>query len=209
MIFQPTATSKLLIKAVLPYIEKGKLLDLGCGSGVIATSFTDKCEVFASDIDPCAVEFLKYYFTKITGKCGSLFEPWIGEKFDFILDDVSGIAEDIAKVSPWFEGVPCDSGKDGTKLVKQVIEQAPNYLTEKGILFFPVISLSDETVILETAFKNFKLVKRIGREEFPLPKEMYKHLDLLKELKDEGLINYKERFGMVLFSTEIYMATQG
>ena len=113
------------------------------------------------------------------------------------------MAEDIAKVSPWFEGVPCASGKDGADLVVKVLEQAPKHLKPNGKLFFPVVSLSNVNRILDTANRLYK-IELLSHTNFPLPKEMYEHIDLLRELKKEG-IQIKEKFGMILFFTDIYM----
>ena len=61
-----------------------------------------------------------------------LFEPWSGSKFDVIVDDISGVAQEMAAVSPWFDGVPCDSGRDGTSLVVDIIRAAPGILRAAG-----------------------------------------------------------------------------
>ena len=204
MIFLPTGTTEAMITAVKPHITGGKLLDLGCGSGVIGSEFTDICEVYASDLDPDACECVADN-PKIRVRCGNLFEPWKDKKFNFIIDDVSGVAEDIAKVSPWFKGVPCESGKDGADLVCKVLWQAPEYLEENGKLFFPIVSLSNVERILETA-KCLYDVTLLSHTEFPLPKEMNDHLGLLRELQKEG-IQFKEKFGMIIFFTDIYMAS--
>ena len=57
-------------------------------------------------------------------------------QFDYIIDDVSGISEEIAKISPWFKNVPCTSGIDGTDLVVSVLKEAPKYLKKNGKIFF-------------------------------------------------------------------------
>ena len=203
MIFKPTGTSQAIIDAVKPLITGGKLLDLACGSGIVGREFTDIAEVYASDIDQEAVDYVSDNFWDITPRCGNLFEPWEGMKFDYIIDDVSGIAEDIAKVSPWFEGVSCSSGKDGADLVIRVLEQAPKYLDKDGKIFFPIVSLSNVDRILDTANKLYK-IELLSHNDFPLPKEMYKHLDLMRELKSHG-IQFKEKFGMIIFHTNVYM----
>jgi methylase of polypeptide subunit release factors len=207
MIFTPTATSQAMIKAVLENIEpKDSLLDLGCGNGIIGGSLAGYFKnIYASDISQEAIDFIKQNAPYIDARQGNLFEPWKGMKFDIIIDDVSGISEEVAKVSSWFEGVPCISGRDGAKLVSQVLREAPSYLKENGKLFFPIVSLSDINKIKKIAEENFK-IKLLSHTEFPLPKEMYKHIDLLKKLKEEGNIYYKERWGLIIFWTDIYVA---
>ena len=205
MIFKPTGTSQVLIKAVKEIIKKPKILDLGCGCGEVGISLLDLGEVFASDIDQEAVDSIDTAKNGIDARCGNLFEPWVDMEFDIIVDDVSGVAEDVAKISPWFEGVPCETGSDGTKLVCEVLKQAPNYLLPNGKLFFPIVSFSDINKILGVANENF-LIEQLSHTEFPLPKEMYKHRDLLNKLKAEGKIHFEEKFGMIIYWTDIYVA---
>ena len=207
-VFKPTGTSTLIIDSVKPYIKSGKILDLGCGCGIVGKAFENNVDVSYSDIDQEAIERLKKEDPDFDARCGSLFEPWQGMRFNYIVDDVSGIAEELAKVSPWFEGVSCESGEDGADLVCKVIQQAPKYLNPLGKLFFPIVSLSNSRRIRTAAVNMFENLKLIGTQDFPLPKEMYKHLDLMKKLKDKGFIDYKEKFGMVLFKTEVYMVTK-
>lgn len=194
-IFNPTGTSKLLIESVKPHIVKGKLLDLGCGCGVVGASFRDKCQVSASDLSQEACDYVDKKYSDIRVRCGSLFSCW-DEQFDYIVDDVSGVVPRLGKL--WFDGVPNDSGDDGADLVCQVLIEAPKYLYEKGILFFPIVSLSNSDRILKLANHLYN-IERIGHQDFPLPKEL-----LNTEIPKEYIT---ERFGIKLFSTDIYKAT--
>lgn len=202
-VFKPTGTTDILIKSIKSFITGGRLLDLGCGSGVIGAEFREKCQVYASDLSLEAITRMKMTYPDIDVRQSDLFEAW-DMKFDYIVDDVSGVAEEIAKVSPWFKGVPCNSGKDGADLVVKVLEEASKYLNENGKLFFPIVSLSNVNRILDTANRLYK-VELLSHTDFPLPQEMYKYIDLLRELKKEG-IQFQEKFGMILFFTDIYMA---
>jgi len=214
--FMPTGTTKLLIEAVQKkVVTPVSLLDLGCGTGVVGLALhlhgLVKSPLFASDLSEPGVNCSKVnterYECMADVRSGSLFEPWLGHKFDVIVDDISGIAREVADVSPWFQGVPCDSGKDGTSLVVEIIQDAPQYLCEHGKFFFPVISLSNVDILLEVAKENFSTVEQISRQEWPLPDELKKHLPLLERLNDEGLIKLERRFGMFLWYTEIYCAS--
>jgi ribosomal protein L11 methylase PrmA len=214
-VFKPTATTRFLIDSILNHVvQPGSVLDLGSGSGVVGISlFIQKIvesPLYSSDYSKPAIESItencKKYNVPVEARHGSLFEPWKNHKFDYIVDDISGIAKDVAMISPWFDKIPCDSGDDGTVLTNKVLEQAPNYLTSKGILFFPVISFSDTEKIVSCARNNFSHVELIRREEWPLPKEMEKHLPEIKKARDRGYIQLKEVFGMIVCTTEIYLA---
>jgi hypothetical protein len=214
--FMPTGTTKLLIEAVQQkVVEPVSLLDLGCGTGVVGLALhlygLVKSPLYASDLSEpgvnCSKINLKRYECVSDVRNGSLFEPWLDHKFDVIVDDISGIAREVADVSPWFQGVPCDSGKDGTSLVVEIIREAPKYLNGNGQFFFPVISLSNVDILLDTAKNNFDTLEMVSRQEWPLPEELKQHLPLLERLNDEGIIKLEKRFGMVLWYTEIYCAS--
>ena len=214
-VFIPTGTSGVLFNAVKNYIAKpGKILDLGCGSGLIGLSLfkvgkADK-PLYASDISKKATENVKQnaaiHNCPVVARVGSIFEPWEGEKFDYIINDVSGVARDAAKLSGWFKDIPCDSGSDGTDLVIEVIKKAAGYLNPRGRLFFPIISFSNKAKILKTANMNFTNVVCLARQEWPLPKEMYEHRAALINLKKDSCAEFIEKFGMIIWFTEVYAA---
>lgn len=215
-VFTPNSTTNLLIRAVKNTIsEPANLLDLGCGTGVVGLALhlqgLIKLPLYASDLSKSAVlcsrENFERYGCPAEVCGGSLFEPWLGKKFDVIVDDISGIAQDVAVVSPWFQGVPCDTGKDGTDLVVEILRSAPQHLTDEGRLFFPVLSLSNVDLLLQVAKENFGTLDKVGRQDWPLPAELKIHMSLLRKLHAEGSIKIEERFGMVLCYTEIYCAT--
>lgn len=214
-VFIPTGTSKVLIKAVREFIKQpGKLLDLGCGCGVVGISLQQlgliTGSLYVSDLSQKAVDCVetnaKQYNCPIVAKRGPLFEPWKEEKFDYIVDDVSGVSETVAKISPWFDNVPCDSGADGTELIARVIQEASRYLNPGGKLFFPIVSFSNVDKILKVAHQHFSQVKRLAHEEWPLPREMNQHVELLKKLQEIGNIQITEKFGIILWYTDVYVA---
>jgi SAM-dependent methyltransferase len=214
-VFLPNTTTELLINAVKKTILKpGKVLDLGCGTGVVGLALwlegLSEEPICASDLSEsavlCAKENFKKYECEADVRRGALFEPWDNEKFNLIIDDISGISQDIASISPWFGGVPCDTGSDGTDLILNILRNASKFLAKDGHFFFPVLSLSNVDSLLRVAKENFSTVELIERQDWPLPKELESHIPLLKELSAKGSIQLKERFGMILCSTEVYLA---
>ena len=214
-VFAPTATSDFLIKAVANNISNvNSLLDLGCGNGIVGitlSKFNKANNVFFSDISKEAVKITNENI-KLNNCIGhaiysDIFSNWDSNKFNVIVDDISGISQDVARLSDWFNNVPCDSGEDGCRNIEKVLNQGRDYLVEKGIIFFPIISLSNTKKILNIAELNFNKIIKISHNEWFLPDEIGKHFDLLNSLKDKGLIDYCERFGKLICWTDIYMAS--
>jgi precorrin-6B methylase 2 len=214
-VFAPTGTTTALVNAVQTCVQSpGKLLDLGCGSGVVGIALSKmglvEFPLYASDLSRQAVKCIQqnadFHSCSVVAKCGPLFDPWKDETFDYIIDDVSGVAQEIAEISPWFQNVPCESGIDGTSLVIEVLQKAKRYLNSEGRLFFPVVSFSNVDKIVQVARDKFSRVELLTHQEWPLPKEMYTHLSLLQRLRDEGHIQFIDKFGMVVFFTDVYVA---
>jgi ribosomal protein L11 methylase PrmA len=219
-VFSPNLTSELLVKSAIQetnslIVDKKnyKLLDLGSGGchvGVQVAKSLGLSQIYSSDLDVATLEVAenaaKVSAIKIDHRIGDLLMPWAEEKFDIIIDDVSGVSQPIAEISPWFQGVPCSSGECGTLLVQRVLKEANKHLTTKGSIIFPVISLSAGHKIISTAKENFKNVKLLQRMEWPLPKSMLKFKNILDENKENENIFYREQFGMIICYTEIYLA---
>lgn len=213
--FKPTGTSELLCQSVNKIIKsKKKILDFGCGIGVVGITLFKKYNIesnlYASDISKHSIRLCKLnaknHRIKIIAKVGSLFDPWENEKFDIILNDVSGISKKIAKISPWFKNTSCETGDDGTNLTIKIISEAKNFLKKNGTIIFPILSLSNKKKIIKHANLKFNNVKKIGLKTWPMPKEFYKHKKLLYKLKNNNSIDFNERFGILTFTTEIYQA---
>ena len=215
-VFTPNATTGLLVESTLKIIKKkSDILDLGCGSGYVGLSVAKKTKFknkyFFSDISKEAISLCKRDAKrnkiKILAKAGTMYEPWEGDKFDIIIESISAIAKKVARVSPWYKnGIPCDCGEDGTDLVNDVLKVSKRYLKKNGKLIFPIVTLSNKKKILQTARKNFRNVKLLISKDWPLPKSMYSKKKLLENLKKKGLISYKMKYGLILYSSEIYIA---
>ena len=105
--FAPSTISSLLAKAL--QIEEGEtVIDVGCGSGVLAivAAKLGAGHVHAVDVSPDVVEVGQANAAeqgvadKITFYCGSLFDPLPkGLEADVIIGDVSGIPDEIADTS--------------------------------------------------------------------------------------------------------------
>ena len=215
-VFTPNATSDLLVTSTVKMLKKkSDILDLGCGTGFVGLTINKNSKIknnyYFSDISSKAITLCKKNAKKnnikIEAKIGNIFQPWKNKKFDIIVESVSGIAKKVANVSPWYtNNIPCDCGEDGTLLISKVLKESKKYLKKDGKIIFPIVSFSDKKKILKIAKRYFTKVKLIITKGWPLPKSMYSKSKLLHRLKKKGIINFETKFGLILYTSDIYVA---
>lgn len=215
-VFLPTSTTVLLLRAVRKALAAPprSALDLGCGCGIVSLALAERvgaASVFASDLSPAAVrltrENARRHGVAIDARQGSIFEPWSGMRFDLIVDDVAGIADPIAAVTPWYPPpVPCDAGEDGTRWILNVLAEAPHHLNPGGRLFFPVLSLSRSSRILDEARRTFASIEALEEQWYPLTEELATRFDVMRRLAAEGVIEIQKRGSRWCWASRIYMA---
>ena len=218
-VFQPTSTTALLLRAVRRSLTPPprSVLDLGCGTGIVsivlAKALPSGVAVHASDLSAAAVALTRLNAERngvaVDCRCGSLFAPWRGSRFDLIVDDVPGVAEPLARLSGWYPpAVPSDAGTDGTRWILEVLDQAPEFLTAGGRLIFPVLTLSREERVLERARQRFASVEQLEEQWYPLNEELLAHFALVEQLMAEGDITVERRGSRWCWATKIYVACQ-
>jgi methylase of polypeptide subunit release factors len=217
-VFYPTSTTSLLLSTVRKFADPAAAtaLDLGCGCGIVAVALAKlilpKAAIHASDIGAAAVKLVRRNAEAnrlaIECRCGSLFEPWAGMKFDLIVDDVAGISEPIARRSQWYPPhIDSDAGDDGARWIVSILSQAPEFLTPQGQIFFPVLTLSNEALIMEAAHRHFTKVELLAEQWYPFGNDLLAHLNLIEDLAARGLISIKKKGSRWLWATKIYLAT--
>ncbi len=153
MIYEPREDSFLLQKYVRKY-AKGKVLDLGSGSGIQAlTALQNTKDVLALDIDEESVQELKKKGIKAVKS--DLFEN-IKDKFDLIifnppyLPRLEGEGKELSKA--------ISGGKNGYELIERFLKQVKRHLKDKGRILIVFSSLTGN---IEELFKryNYKFKK--------------------------------------------------
>jgi 16S rRNA G1207 methylase RsmC len=213
-VFFPTSTSQILA-SVLDIAPGATVLDIGCGVGVLAivAALKGARRVYAVDIMEEACELARvnaernHVSDRVQVLCGDLFEPLGSLKFDVIIDDVSGIADEVARLSPWFPPPIPTGGYDGTDHVVRMLKGAINHLREGGSLYLPVLSLSNTGRILQVARSVFgEHIEPLVTVDFPFGAELKEQEHTLSGLRAQGIIDYKTRRSRHFWSLQIYRA---
>ncbi len=216
-VFHPTSTTNLLLGGVRRLVNKDatSALDLGCGCGIVAVALAKlilpSAAIYASDISAEAVKLARQnaenFQLAIDCRCGSVFEPWVGMRFDLIVDDVAGMSEPIARHSRWYPPhIHSDAGEDGARWIVRILSEAPEFLTPQGELFFPVLTFSSESRILDAARDHFARVELVTEQWYPLGSDLLPHLDLIEGLMAKGQVEVRRKGSRWLWATKIYRA---
>ena len=86
------------------------MLDLGCGAGVLAiiAALKGAGQVDAVDVMPqaCALAAANAQRNgvadRVYASCGDLYESIGQRRYDVIISDVSGVVDEVARLSPWY-----------------------------------------------------------------------------------------------------------
>jgi release factor glutamine methyltransferase len=154
-VMAPTPETELLCESAIRFVresglESPKILDLGVGSGVISVTLACELEyadILAVDISPQALEIarknakLMEVGGKIDFRQSDLFSSLTTEEtFDLILSNPPYISEeDYPDLPPEVLADPkvaMVSGSEGLDHIRRILDEAPDYLVEGGLLAF-------------------------------------------------------------------------
>ena len=153
MIYEPEEDSYLLEKYV-KILAKGKVLDIGTGSGILAIAAKNKCkEIMAVDINPEAVALVQKKGIKAIES--DLFSEVEG-KFDTIIFNPPYLPEDDREDEE--SKKITTGGKNGNELIERFLKQAKNYLQKEGIILIVFSSLSGD---VNRLFKKYRYRQRL------------------------------------------------
>jgi len=213
--FRPvTVTQKIAEHVETP--QGGTVLDLGCGVGPIAiyAALSGAGKVTAVDVMPQAVEYATENVKRagledqIDVYCSDLFSAIPERKFDTIVNDVSGLAERVARISSWYPDPIPSGGVDGTEVVFRMFDQVKDHLNPGGVLFFAISSLSNGPKLVNKGKETFgeENVELIKNVRIPFSPELVDAVDELDKMREAGTINFESRRSRHIWFLEIYKA---
>ena len=159
MIYEPREDSFLLQKYVERY-SRGKVLDIGTGSGIQALTAMKKTkEVLAVDIDESSVI---YAISKgINAIQSNLFQN-VNGRFDLIILNPPYLPKDINENKEVARLV--SGGKEGKELIEEFFSKVRAYLNENGRILIVFSSLSGD--VLGCIKRNNFDCKKLDEQSF-------------------------------------------
>lgn len=183
----PRQETEILVETIVEYAEKlGKssnisILEIGTGSGCIAVSlafYIKNCFVTAVDISEEALQTAKSNAVlngvdkKINFILSDLFENVGNNKFDIIVSNPPYIRkEELAQldieVREYEPITALDGGMDGLDFYRAIVEEAPAYLKDKGLLAFEIgyNQAKDVACLMENYFSDIKIIKDLDKND--------------------------------------------
>ena len=208
--FRPSTVS-VLLAASLEVEEDSVVVDVGCGSGVLAIvaaklgakkvygtdAAEDTVEVASANAEAQGVGDITTFFK------GDMFEPLPSDlEADVVIGDVSGIPDEFAKASGWFPS-GLSGGPSGAELPMRMLHEAKNLLRRGGKLFLPTGSLQDEDSIMEKAKSVFHSIRQLSERPIPLPSALVEHPALLRLMRAK-VVDLKQRGSRLLWTARIW-----
>ncbi len=196
MIYEPQEDSYLMQRIVKEF-AKGKVLEIGTGSGILAGTAAQKKEVesvFAVDINPHAVEYsrLKYDSTKIRFRISDLFSHVKG-KYDTIIFNPPYLPEDRNEDEE--SSLTTTGGKKGHEIIERFLNMAGEHMNPDGeilLLFSTLTGIEKiDQLVADNLFESENIAElKIAFETLYVDK--IKKNVIRKELEEKGIHSFKK-----------------
>ena len=188
-IYLPREDSYLIQKHVKAHV-KGKVLDMGTGSGILAKTALEHTEdVIACDVDKTAVKFATEQGVNVihSDLFSNLAIKTDKDRFSLIMFNPPYLPNE-----PGAKDVALDGGKNGYETIGRFLDSANPFLHENGKILLLFSSLTKKQKIDEYIERNCFSSKLIDREKLAF-EELYVYsiekTKLLKKLERIGIKN--------------------
>lgn len=214
-VFVPSTISRELAAAL--DVKPGSVgIDMGCGCGFLSfvAARLGAGMVYGSDSSAEAVRVatdnaVRLGMDDLTEfRVGNLFDALRDIEADFVIGDVSGIPDELARVSRWFpDGT--GGGPTGAELPIAMLEDMGSCLKPGGVLYLPTGSVQDEERILEVARAMFgpENVELVKERMIPLPPDVVQAPEVV-DLISRGVVRVTERNSRYLWTYATYRCTR-
>ena len=168
-VYEPSDDSFLLAN-IIPKHAKGRVIDMGTGSGILAESAAKSTKVksvLAVDINPHALKYVdsldrseRPYREKITTRRSDLFSKIEG-KFNTIVFNPPYLPEDKRLANDYISKATT-GGKHGWEIIGNFLEAAPEHLEKKGIILLLFSSMTKKEKVdelIRNKLFDFKEIK--------------------------------------------------
>lgn len=171
MVYEPEEDSQLL-KSFVEKLAKGKVLDMGTGSGIQAIAAAKREEVrsvLAVDIDKRAISSFPKQETgkKISLSFSDLFSAVKG-KFDTIIFNPPYLPDDEEDAD-----LALDGGKNGHELIARFLKDGKEHLAKDGFILLLFSNRTGKEKIDEMIKKEKYSSRLLGKESLPFFEELY------------------------------------
>jgi precorrin-6B methylase 2 len=211
--FSPTHTSREVAEGLR--IDPGDVvIDVGCGTGVLSfvAAKLGASRVYGTDLNPHNTAIARINANRlglddrVEIRQGSLFEPLGDLAADVVIGDVSGIPDEMARVSDWFPG-GYSGGPTGAEVPVAMLEASRAHLRPGGRLYLPTGTIQDEVTVLEAARRVFQDGVRQMRERLlPLPSKIGESA-VVRKLMESGVVQVIRRGSRVLWQLRVWECT--
>ncbi|MFP4423610.1 MAG: HemK2/MTQ2 family protein methyltransferase [Candidatus Woesearchaeota archaeon] len=155
-VYEAREDSDMLKRHIKNY-AKGKILDMGTGSGVLAKEALKYGKVTAVDKNPKAVQYVRETLD-IESFESDLFSE-IDDRFDLIIFNPPYLPQD-----PGVEDMALFGGKKGYEVSVDFLDQAADYLKKEGKILFLFSSLTKKDKIEEALVHNMFTWKEVEKK---------------------------------------------
>lgn len=198
-LYEPREDSFLLAK-FSQTCSFGRVLDMGCGSGIqgISALKNDLTEqVVFADKNPKALNYAKSELTKIDHRPDiktsfiktDLFSSIKGRTFDTIIFNPPYLPD-----HPEIKDITCDGGPKGHELTVRFIQEAPDFLSQDGMILLLYSSFTGENKIIdaiEDRLMEYKLLGHMKLDHEELFVVQILKSNIAKELSKKGYKDIK------------------